>query len=677
MRVGYNRNDSLIYPTGFGIGYSYQNGYMSQVSRLDNGASIWQAPTYNAREQLTQYKHGNNLITSRTYDTYGLPSTITTGSVQNWAYQVNAATGNFTYRKDVKHNLQENFAYDALDRLDSITMSGRAPMVISYASNGNINSKTDIGTYSYNGSGPFNVASVTNPNSVIDTARQDITYSSFDKVNTIKQNIYQMTYTYGYGKERCKAVYKQSLAVTKTKYYVLGNYEKELNGNGGNIRDLHYISTPAGITAVYDKVNNHMYYLLADVQGSLNVVTDESGAIVQELGYDAYGRRRNATDWTYNNMPSSYTFERGYTMHEHMDWFGGLINMNGRMYDSKIGRFLSADLFVQNSTSTQSYNRYSYCLNNPLKYSDPSGMKWITFKDGEVDNINQIFDMSRQFGEEAMADNDLRSLFTNRNGGYDGHWAHPPTSMYFGVGNGGPRGDQIDYAGMANISHGYTNINDLLNDAWNATTNNGVSSSQYDNGVLMFRSSATYSQFANYLDQHNIINLNNQIDGEDSPSMADLGDPPGTQKRDALNIQRSPNYNIYSDAGSNYNPHVKATDIPEIVNQFMNSRILEKAGYVMTFYNIGNNLANRDYTGALLDAGECAGGPTVIAAKVFVSIYDTPYVQGGIAGYYHENMAYFANRYVQYENELDLSLAAYWQGRYLNAVSNYKQLTNQ
>jgi hypothetical protein len=71
-----------------------------------------------------------------------------------------------------------------------------------------------------------------------------------------------------------------------------------------------------------------MYYLLADVQGSLNVVTNESGAIVQELGYDAYlsvriprqrkkadGRRRNATDWTYNNMPSSYTFERGYTMH--------------------------------------------------------------------------------------------------------------------------------------------------------------------------------------------------------------------------------------------------------------------------------------------------------------------------------------------------------------------------
>ena len=46
---------------------------------------------------------------------------------------------------------------------------------------------------------------------------------------------------------------------------------------------------------------------------------------------------------------------------------------NGRIYDSKIGRFLSADKFVQDAGNTQNYNRYSYCLNNPLKYSDPSG----------------------------------------------------------------------------------------------------------------------------------------------------------------------------------------------------------------------------------------------------------------------------------------------------------------
>ena len=48
--------------------------------------------------------------------------------------------------------------------------------------------------------------------------------------------------------------------------------------------------------------------------------------------------------------------------------------MNGRMYDPVIGRVLSPDNFVQDPNNAQNYNRYSYCLNNPLKYNDPTGM---------------------------------------------------------------------------------------------------------------------------------------------------------------------------------------------------------------------------------------------------------------------------------------------------------------
>ena len=50
-----------------------------------------------------------------------------------------------------------------------------------------------------------------------------------------------------------------------------------------------------------------------------------------------------------------------------------LIDMNGRLYDPVLGRFLSPDNYVQMPESSQSFNRYSYCLNNPLKYTDPSG----------------------------------------------------------------------------------------------------------------------------------------------------------------------------------------------------------------------------------------------------------------------------------------------------------------
>ena len=66
---------------------------------------------------------------------------------------------------------------------------------------------------------------------------------------------------------------------------------------------------------------------------------------------------------------------RGYTGHEMLPEFG-LINMNGRLYDPQIGRFLSPDNYVQEPYSSQSFNRYSYCMNNPLKYVNPDGEFW-------------------------------------------------------------------------------------------------------------------------------------------------------------------------------------------------------------------------------------------------------------------------------------------------------------
>ncbi len=52
--------------------------------------------------------------------------------------------------------------------------------------------------------------------------------------------------------------------------------------------------------------------------------------------------------------------------------------MNGRFYDYQLARFLSPDPYVQDTTNPQNFNRYSYCLNNPLKYTDPTGeIAWL------------------------------------------------------------------------------------------------------------------------------------------------------------------------------------------------------------------------------------------------------------------------------------------------------------
>jgi RHS repeat-associated protein len=91
------------------------------------------------------------------------------------------------------------------------------------------------------------------------------------------------------------------------------------------------------------------------------------------MSYDAWGNRRDPNTWrAFTSTPEEPLFDRGFTGHEHLYAFN-LINMNGRFYDPIIGRMLSPDNFMQAPDYTQSFNRYSYCWNNPLKYTDPSG----------------------------------------------------------------------------------------------------------------------------------------------------------------------------------------------------------------------------------------------------------------------------------------------------------------
>ena len=112
-----------------------------------------------------------------------------------------------------------------------------------------------------------------------------------------------------------------------------------------------------------------MSYVLKDHLGSM-YATVTNGS-VDYYSFDAWGRERNPNTFLYDNVPS-HSFSRGFCMHEHYRDFG-LINMNGRMYDPLVGRMLSPDIVIQNPEYSQSYNRYSYCFNNPLRFTDPSG----------------------------------------------------------------------------------------------------------------------------------------------------------------------------------------------------------------------------------------------------------------------------------------------------------------
>ena len=117
-------------------------------------------------------------------------------------------------------------------------------------------------------------------------------------------------------------------------------------------------------------------YLHRDDIGSIVAISKGTIASANDVNWQSNGawgeRRYNQWNGPLDNMLVPTSTAKGFTDHEHLDSVG-LIHMNGRVYDPELGRFMSADPFVQAPYNSQSYNRYSYVFNNPLSFTDPSG----------------------------------------------------------------------------------------------------------------------------------------------------------------------------------------------------------------------------------------------------------------------------------------------------------------
>ena len=107
------------------------------------------------------------------------------------------------------------------------------------------------------------------------------------------------------------------------------------------------------------------------------MLTDEDGNIAERRHFDPWGQPIKVEDGAGNTLYKLTLLDRGFTGHEHLQTVG-LIHMNGRLYDPVLHRFLQPDNFVQDPFNTQNFNRYGYCLNNPLVYVDENGEFIIT-----------------------------------------------------------------------------------------------------------------------------------------------------------------------------------------------------------------------------------------------------------------------------------------------------------
>jgi len=375
------------------------NGYLTEVRNAANNQLYWQLNTVNERGQTTQETYGNNVVLNQSFtNTTGLVDTIATagsGGVQNLKYTFDAL-GNLKTRNDYILNATETSSYDKLNRLTGVNVVGLLPTQnysnsFLYDTIGNIKYKSDLadvagnGNYTYRTDGvrPHAVTQAgtttysydNNGNLTSDSTGRVLTYTAFNKPATVTRGSTLNNYYYGTARTRVKKVSTKA-GNTTTTWYLGKAFEKATFTDKTYTEYRYYVAAGSATVLVTERSNNidETLYLHKDHIGSTDVITDALGDIVEFNSFDAWGKRRKGNwekDKSFITAITSKT-TRGFTGHE-MDEEIGLVNMNARMYDPLLGRFLTPDTVIQYPSSTQGYNRYTYVNNNPLSFTDPSG----------------------------------------------------------------------------------------------------------------------------------------------------------------------------------------------------------------------------------------------------------------------------------------------------------------
>jgi RHS repeat-associated protein len=429
--------------TGFGF-----LQYLTDVSAAAPGTLLWKATEMNALGQVTHELTANGVetIQTRNPSTGWLRASSSTAHadnetlIQQWGYAFDEAGNLRTRTRSDQLNALgsvETFGYDGLDRLTSSNVTVGATQQASgfgYDALGNLTTK-DGKDYAYTGcvagerpAGPHAVCYVggvgpflyDGNGNMVSGLDRTLTYNPSNMVTHVDSHpavsngndTGTVDFVYGADDTRVvQAVSGPNGASARTIYVGLGGTGKSLyerTTNGATTEHVHFIYaggahmgnafalrviTEGGASQPTTAATKYNHF---DHLGSITAVSDESGHVINSdwggadaglMGYDPWGARRSPDGRAAN--PASFDLpvgRRGFTSQETIPNVG-LINMNGRVYDPVVGRFLSPDPTIQFPTDLQDYNRYSYVKNNPLRYTDPTGFF-----------INAGFDQFVEFG---------------------------------------------------------------------------------------------------------------------------------------------------------------------------------------------------------------------------------------------------------------------------------------
>jgi RHS repeat-associated protein len=315
--------------------------------------------TYNARGQVTSLSYGNGTTTNNTYDParqWLTSAAVTLGSttIYQASYAYDRAARITASSSSTDYYLDNSYGYDDLNRL--VAVGGAQNQSFAYDPLGNITSKSDVGTYGYTAPHAHAVSAAGGTSYTYDangnmTGGNGRTISwSYDNLPTqVTTGSGTTTLAYGADGDR---MYKSGPAGT------YGYFPEEELQNWAWVR---YYTLGGMTVARRDSTGSYWYH--TDHVGSVHAITNASGAKVEAQDYAPFG----STVASSGSVSDDYGFDGQRT-----DPDMGLVYMNARYYDARLGRFISADSVVP-SDDPQALNRYAFAYNNPIANSDPSG----------------------------------------------------------------------------------------------------------------------------------------------------------------------------------------------------------------------------------------------------------------------------------------------------------------
>ncbi|MDI1447300.1 RHS repeat-associated core domain-containing protein [Polyangium sp. 6x1] len=393
--VGYSydavgRPERVRYPDADGVPFEVElgldgAGHLNAVRDVVTQGAYWSLSATDGAGRITGEVLGQGITTIRKWfgERDRVATILTTAAggmtLQDLGYDYDPEQ-NVRLRRDVRQGKTEHFLHDGLDRLTCASFDAAKSCAREwrYAANGNLERTPEIGSIAY--TDPEHVHAATGADgesfgydavgNQITRPGHTITYTAFDqpKEFTAKDGAAAVLLDYGGDGMRIRKSTPDAVTI-----YVGGLYER-ITRSTGEVEHRYYVHGPERPIAVVTKKAGGVEarYLHVDALGSVDVVTDSLGQNPERTSFDPFGKRRNPV---WGDAPAGAGppgIMLGFTGHEEDEEIG-LVHMKGRLFDPRLGRFLTPDPFVTRPWSGQGWNPYSYVLNNPLRYTDPSG----------------------------------------------------------------------------------------------------------------------------------------------------------------------------------------------------------------------------------------------------------------------------------------------------------------